>query len=223
MPGFKPRPMRFYLDPVLPGVRPRVWLRKFAIATRERSSGYHCTVREIFPIIIRFWSGIGDDRWLARMKIRVNENGRAFGNIANDLGMNGGLFVIRMIDGIRRPIVILWTIAFGIGTRLLGRFRVTAFTDGARDYRRVPIRQRSGGGCGRGRCTVRIRARQLRTVPIRRRWQAIEILFHFFEQPQLLSDTRLFLRAFPLKLFLHFSHRLQFTFPLTILRLSLPR
>lgn len=197
--------MRFYLDPVLPGVRPRVWLRKFAIATRERSSGYHCTVREIFPIekkiqerereeeininlrrccimigaigasspiIIRFWSGIGDDRWLARMKIRVNENGRAFGNIANDLGMNGGLFVIRMIDGIRRPIVILWTIAFGIGTRLLGRFRVTAFTDGARDYRRVPIRQRSGGGCGRGRCTVRIRARQLRTVPIRRRWQA---------------------------------------------------
>lgn len=193
--GSLPRPMRFYLDPVLPGVRPRVWLRKFAIATRERSSGYHRTVREIFPIekkieerrerereeeininlgrgcimtgarnssspiIIRFWSGIGHDRWLARMKIGgVNENGRAFGNIANDLGMNGGLLVIRMIGGIRRPIVILWTIAFGIGTRLLGRFRVTVFTDGARDYRRVPIRQRSGGRCGGGRCTVRIRA-----------------------------------------------------------------
>lgn len=75
------------------------------------------------------------------MKIRVDENGRAFGNIANDLGMNGGLLVIRMIGAIRWPIVILWTIAFGIGTRLLGRFRVTAFTDGARDHRRVPIRQ----------------------------------------------------------------------------------
>lgn len=124
------------------------------------------------PIIIRLWSGIGHDRWLAGMKIRVDENGRAFGNIANDLGMNGGLLVIRMIGGIRWPIVILWTIAFGIGTRLLGQFcRVTAFT-GARDYRRIPVRQRSGGRCGGGRRAVRIRARQLRTVPIRRGWQA---------------------------------------------------
>lgn len=52
------------------------------------------TIGASSPIIIRFWSGIGDDRWLARVKIRVNENGRAFGNIANDLGMNGGLLVI---------------------------------------------------------------------------------------------------------------------------------
>lgn len=61
---------------------------------RERGRKVYCFNKSGLPIIVRLWSRIGRNWWLARLDVSVDENVRTFRNVANYLWMNSCLSVI---------------------------------------------------------------------------------------------------------------------------------